>query len=291
MGEDQPPTPPGGEPEPPEPEDETVLPPPLPPELRELGVLARIRRHALDLSPMRQSKDFRLLFLGQSVSEFGSQLTFVALPFQIYAITGSTLAVGLIGLCELVPLLVLPIVGGAIADAVERTADAPHRPRAHRPPVRRARLERTARGAEALGAVPVRVPGGRRVRPLLAGAAGVAGTAAAGGAAAVGHGAGGDDVQHRAAGRAGAGRGADRRRGPRGRVHDRRRHVPRRLRVDRGHAAVAPDGGARGDRPRVGEGGPPVPARQAGAAGHVLGRHQRDGVRDADGAVPGVRGP
>ena len=120
MGEDQPPTPPGGEPDPPERDDETVLPPALPPELREPGVLARIRRHALDLSPMRQSKDFRLLFLGQSISEFGSELTFVAIPFQIYRITGSTLAVGLIGLCELVPLLVLPIVGGAIADAVER---------------------------------------------------------------------------------------------------------------------------------------------------------------------------
>jgi MFS family permease len=114
----EPPAPGGSEPEPPE--DETVLPPALPPELREPGVLARIKRHALDLSPMRRSRDFRLLFLGQSVSEFGGQITFVAIPFQVYRITGSTLAVGLIGLCELVPLLILPIVGGAIADAVER---------------------------------------------------------------------------------------------------------------------------------------------------------------------------
>jgi MFS family permease len=120
MGEEQPPTPPGGEPDPPEPEDETVLPPPLPPGLGEPGVLARIRRHALDLSPMRQSKDFRLLFAGQSISEFGGIITFVAVPFQVYDITHNTLAVGLIGLCELVPLLVLPILGGAIADAVER---------------------------------------------------------------------------------------------------------------------------------------------------------------------------
>jgi MFS family permease len=120
MGEHEPPTPPGGQAEPPAPDDETVLPPPLPPDLREPGVLARIRRHALDLSPMRGSRDFRLLFLGQSVSEFGGQITFVAVPFQVYRITGSTLAVGLIGLCELVPLLVLPILGGAIADAVER---------------------------------------------------------------------------------------------------------------------------------------------------------------------------
>ena len=111
-------TPPGdGEPPP---EDQTVLPPALPPELREPGMLARIRRHTLDLSPLRASRDFRLLFAGQSISEFGSQFTFVAVPFQVYDITDSTLAVGLISLCELLPLLVLPIVGGAIADAVER---------------------------------------------------------------------------------------------------------------------------------------------------------------------------
>ena len=101
-------------------DDESVLPPPLPPEIREPGVLARVRRHSIDLTPLRISRDFRLLFAGQTVSELGSQITFVAVPFQVYEITGSTLAVGLIALCELVPLLVLPIIGGAIADAVER---------------------------------------------------------------------------------------------------------------------------------------------------------------------------
>ena len=84
------------------------------------GLLARIRRHSIDLSPLRMSRDFRLLFAGQAISELGSHITFVAVPFQVYAVTRSTLAVGLIALCELVPLLVLPIVGGAIADAVER---------------------------------------------------------------------------------------------------------------------------------------------------------------------------
>jgi MFS family permease len=118
MGDHEPPTPPGRTPEPPE--DETSLPPPLPPELREPGVLARIRRHTIDLSPLRASREFRLLFAGQAVSEFGTNITFVAVPFQVYEMTGNTLAVGLIALCELVPLLVLPIVGGAIADAVER---------------------------------------------------------------------------------------------------------------------------------------------------------------------------
>ena len=99
---------------------EPELPPALPPDLREPGVLARLRGHAIDLTPLRTSRDFRLLYAGQSISEFGSQITFVAVPFQVYAITGSTLAVGLIALCEFVPLLVLPLLGGAIADATER---------------------------------------------------------------------------------------------------------------------------------------------------------------------------
>ena len=79
-----------------------------------------LRRHAVDLSPLRISREFRLLFAGQAVSEIGTEITLVALPFQVYSLTGSTLAVGLLGLCELLPLLVLSIVGGAMADAVER---------------------------------------------------------------------------------------------------------------------------------------------------------------------------
>ena len=101
-------------------DDPSSIPPALPPELREPGVLARLRGHAIDLTPLRASREFRLLFAGQAVSEFGSNLTFVAVPFQVYQITNSTLAVGLLGLCELAPLLVLPLLGGAIADATER---------------------------------------------------------------------------------------------------------------------------------------------------------------------------
>ena len=82
--------------------------------------LARIRRHVIDLSPLRISREFRLLFLGQAVSDLGSEITFVAIPFQVFRLTGSTLAVGLLGLCDLVPLLVTPVVGGALADALER---------------------------------------------------------------------------------------------------------------------------------------------------------------------------
>lgn len=101
-----------------EPEDE--LPPPFPPEARHPGWTGRLSGHRIDLTPLRVSADFRRMFLGQAISEFGTQITFVAVPYQVYVITGSTAMVGLLALCEAVPLVALPIVGGAIADAVER---------------------------------------------------------------------------------------------------------------------------------------------------------------------------
>jgi MFS family permease len=101
-----------------EPEDR--LPPPVPPEARHPGLMARFRGHRMDLTPLKVSEDFRRLFVGQAISEFGTQITFVAVPFQVYVITRSTAMVGLLALAEAIPLIVLPIVGGAIADAFER---------------------------------------------------------------------------------------------------------------------------------------------------------------------------
>ncbi len=80
----------------------------------------RVRAHLADLTPLRTSRDFRRLFIGRSISEFGDAIVGVAVPFQVYAITNSVLAVGLLGLCALVPVFVFPIVGGAFADALER---------------------------------------------------------------------------------------------------------------------------------------------------------------------------
>jgi MFS family permease len=85
-----------------------------------VSLIGRLRAHVVDLTPLRVSRDFRLLFLGKSVSDFGDEIVAVAVPFQVYSITHSTLAVGLLGLCTLVPVLVSPILGGAMADAVER---------------------------------------------------------------------------------------------------------------------------------------------------------------------------
>jgi MFS family permease len=96
------------------------LPPPVPPEARHPGLVGRLRRHRIDLTPLKASADFRRLFVGQALSEFGTQITFVAVPLQVYLRTRSTAMVGLLALCETLPLVVLPIVGGAIADAVER---------------------------------------------------------------------------------------------------------------------------------------------------------------------------
>ena len=80
----------------------------------------RLRNLALDLTPLKESRDFRLLWAGSVVSFIGSGLTFVAIPFQVFELTDSTLAVGLLGLAELIPLLLLSLVGGAIADRVDR---------------------------------------------------------------------------------------------------------------------------------------------------------------------------
>jgi MFS family permease len=74
----------------------------------------------VDVTPLREAPGFRWLFFGYFFVHAGRQLTIVAVPFQIFDITGSTLAVGLLGLAQLIPLLLLSIVGGALADAFDR---------------------------------------------------------------------------------------------------------------------------------------------------------------------------
>jgi len=69
---------------------------------------------------LRESVPFRALWIGQIVSLVGTQMRLVAVPFQVYTITGSTVAVGLVGLVEVVPLIVFSIVGGSIADTFDR---------------------------------------------------------------------------------------------------------------------------------------------------------------------------
>ena len=74
----------------------------------------------IDTSPLRVSRDFRRLWTGQSVSFLGSMITTAALPYQVFHQTGSSLAVGLLGLVQLGPLLVFSLYGGALADRIDK---------------------------------------------------------------------------------------------------------------------------------------------------------------------------
>jgi MFS family permease len=73
-----------------------------------------------DLSPLRASRDLRLVVLGSFVSGLGAQATLVALPYQVYVQTHSALLVGLLGSVELVPLVAASLLGGAAADRLDR---------------------------------------------------------------------------------------------------------------------------------------------------------------------------
>jgi MFS family permease len=74
----------------------------------------------VDLEPLRESRDFRLLFGGFSLSMLGSQLTTVAIPYQTFLLTHSSLQVGLVSLAQLFPLIIGSLLGGTIGDVVDR---------------------------------------------------------------------------------------------------------------------------------------------------------------------------
>lgn len=74
----------------------------------------------MDVTPLRVSRDYRLLFTGQFVSYFGSAISYVVLPVQMYQLTRSSFAVGMLGVAEFVPMFVMAFVGGALADYVDR---------------------------------------------------------------------------------------------------------------------------------------------------------------------------
>lgn len=74
----------------------------------------------LDLGPLRRNRDFHALYIGQFVSLIGTMITYVAVPYQLYQLTRSSLAVGLLGSVQLLPLVGAALFGGATADAVDR---------------------------------------------------------------------------------------------------------------------------------------------------------------------------
>ncbi len=79
-----------------------------------------LRALSLDLTPLKISPDYRLFFVSQTVSFFGSMMSFVVLPWQMYQLTHSSLAVGLLGAAEFIPLITMAFIGGALADYVDR---------------------------------------------------------------------------------------------------------------------------------------------------------------------------
>ena len=84
---------------------------------REQGLLSAL---SIDLTPLKSSRDFRLLFFSHTISFFGSMMSFVVLPWQMYQLTHSSLAVGLLSAAEFVPTITMAFVGGALADYVDR---------------------------------------------------------------------------------------------------------------------------------------------------------------------------
>lgn len=73
----------------------------------------------IDLGPLRK-REFRLVFVGQGVSFLGTMVTYVAVPYQVFELTRSSFAVGLVGAAQLVPLLIFALWGGSVADALDR---------------------------------------------------------------------------------------------------------------------------------------------------------------------------
>ncbi len=74
----------------------------------------------IDITPLKVSRDYRLLFFGQMISFFGTMMSFVAIQWQIFDLTKSSAMVGYVALAEVVPMIFLGFVGGAIADSFDK---------------------------------------------------------------------------------------------------------------------------------------------------------------------------
>jgi MFS family permease len=79
-----------------------------------------VRRVAVDITPLRESRGFRRLWLGHATAYVAFRMLLVLVPVQVYRITGSTLAVGLLAIVQFIPLVTLTIVGGGLADTYDR---------------------------------------------------------------------------------------------------------------------------------------------------------------------------
>lgn len=74
----------------------------------------------IDIAPLRSSRKFRRLWIGQTFSVFGTEMTIVAVMFQVWQSTGSTVWTGAVGLAQAVPVVVFGLFAGSIVDRTER---------------------------------------------------------------------------------------------------------------------------------------------------------------------------
>lgn len=79
-----------------------------------------LSRVLTDIRPLQASAPYRRLWFGQTFSQFGQQMSTVAIAYQAYVLTHSTFAVGLVGLVGLLPLILGGLYGGALVDAFDR---------------------------------------------------------------------------------------------------------------------------------------------------------------------------
>jgi MFS family permease len=85
-----------------------------------VSFLRQFGRLLTDIRPLRESPDFRRFWFGQTISQLGQQMTTIAIAYQVYVLTRSSFAVGLVGLFALVPLVASGLYGGALVDAFDR---------------------------------------------------------------------------------------------------------------------------------------------------------------------------
>src|SRR6266581_1921029 len=90
-------------------------------------LMPKIDSAKLSIGPDRQTafsslrhRDFRLLWMGQIVSVTGSQMQLAAINWHIYLLTRSAMALGLVGACRAVPIILCSLMGGVVADVVDR---------------------------------------------------------------------------------------------------------------------------------------------------------------------------
>jgi MFS family permease len=82
--------------------------------------MAERKRLLADITPLRESPDYRRLWIGSSFSAIGSQMTVFAVALQVYLLTHSSVAVGVVGLAGAVPAIAFGLLGGSVVDAVDR---------------------------------------------------------------------------------------------------------------------------------------------------------------------------